>query len=180
MRLVEDTQQILHMVTHLMGNHIGIREIAVGTQVTLHRGEERQVDIQTLVGRAIERTYLRITCTTTGIHTTGIEHHLWGNILAPHLLEHLGPHILCTCEDLTGELRQCLLLFCELSLTVLRGNILTLSHLLTHIINHVTDISSPEESHQSDNHDTANTQTGSCATSHTATVIYIITFSSTV
>ena len=32
MSLTQITQQILHVVTHFMGNHIGIGEVAISTQ----------------------------------------------------------------------------------------------------------------------------------------------------
>ena len=45
MGLAQYAQQVLHVVAHLMGDDVGIGEVAVGTQLPLHGGEEAQVDV---------------------------------------------------------------------------------------------------------------------------------------
>ena len=46
------------MMADLVGNDISVgKGIALNTKLTLHLREERQIDIQFLVARAIERTY---------------------------------------------------------------------------------------------------------------------------
>jgi hypothetical protein len=44
------------MMPHLMGNNVGIREVAVGAKLSLHRGKEAKVDVKLLVARTVERS----------------------------------------------------------------------------------------------------------------------------
>ena len=46
----QGSQQVLHMVAHLVGNHVGIGEISARTQLAFHTGEKGEVDIDALVG----------------------------------------------------------------------------------------------------------------------------------
>ena len=46
----QGSQQVLHMVAHLVGNHVGIGEIPARAQLAFHAGEEGEVDIDALVG----------------------------------------------------------------------------------------------------------------------------------
>ena len=50
MGLVEGSEQVLDMVSDLVGDHIGVCEVAVCSEGLLHRGEEAEVEIDRLVG----------------------------------------------------------------------------------------------------------------------------------
>ena len=47
--LVQDAELVLHMMAYLMRNYVCIRKISACAQLTLHLGEERQVNVQFLV-----------------------------------------------------------------------------------------------------------------------------------
>ena len=50
MGFAEGTCEVLHVVTNLMGDDVGIgKGISLDTQLTLHLREEREVDIELLV-----------------------------------------------------------------------------------------------------------------------------------
>ena len=55
--LVGDAEQVLHMVANLMRDHIGLGEIARCAELVLHVLVEGEVDVDLLVGRAIERAH---------------------------------------------------------------------------------------------------------------------------
>ena len=50
MGLVEGSEQVLDMVSDLVGDHIGVCKVAVCSEGLLHRGEEAEVEIDRLVG----------------------------------------------------------------------------------------------------------------------------------
>ena len=72
--LVADTQQVLHMVTDLVGNDIGLGKITGRTVPLFKVPEERQVEIHLVVRRAVERTHRSGRHATGGLHGTA-EHH---------------------------------------------------------------------------------------------------------
>ena len=55
--LPERAQKILDVMTDLMGDHVGVGQVAVRSDLPLHRGEEAEVDIDALVGGTVERPY---------------------------------------------------------------------------------------------------------------------------
>ena len=117
MDLGKNTGQILHMVTHFVRYHVGIGEVATGSQLLLHGGEEREVDVELLVAWAIERTHSCRTLSTGGSCSVGIEHHLRHYILSPVLAENLSPYVFCTSQYLGRELSHCLFFLGKLGLT---------------------------------------------------------------
>ena len=73
-RLVElrqDADQVLHVMTNLMRDHIGFRELAgfaaAAVEAHLHVLEERGVEIDALIGRTIERPHRRLRETAGGL-----------------------------------------------------------------------------------------------------------------
>ncbi len=50
------TRQILHVVSHLMRDNIGLREISGGAESLSHFVEEREVEIYLVITRTIKRT----------------------------------------------------------------------------------------------------------------------------
>ncbi|MNE00383.1 hypothetical protein D3C80_927910 [compost metagenome] len=53
--LGRDAEQGLHMVADFVGDHVGLGEVAGGRETLLHFAEEAHVQVDLLVGRAIER-----------------------------------------------------------------------------------------------------------------------------
>src|SRR4030095_541800 len=57
LHLAGDAQLVLHVVAHLVGNDVGVGNVAGGAQPLLQGVVEVQVDVDLLVGRAIERAH---------------------------------------------------------------------------------------------------------------------------
>ena len=76
MGVVEYSQQILHMVSHLVCNDVGIGKVAIGTQLSLHLCEEGEVDVYALVGRAVEGPRRSRSSTAARLYATGEEYQL--------------------------------------------------------------------------------------------------------
>ena len=147
MGLVERSQEVLHVVAYLVGNDVGVGKIAtLDTQLALHLGEERQVNIQLLVARAIEGTDGSRSRATGRLHLIREQHQRRRRIGTSHLLEHLSPYILRTSQNLTRELCQLLLL---LSKVLLIDGLSTLRHLfLNTLYNSLHGVASAHPSKQ--------------------------------
>src|SRR5262245_24708789 len=63
---IADAEQILHVMTNFMRDHVGLCEIASGTQAVLEFMEKSKVDVNALVFRTIERTGRATGETATG------------------------------------------------------------------------------------------------------------------
>ena len=109
----EVSHQVFDVVAHLMRDDVCIGEIAVRAELLLHRREEGKVDIEFLVGRAVEGAHGRLPLAAAGRSRARVEHEGRGLIGLSHLLEHLRPDILRRGEDLLGEGGELLLLFGE-------------------------------------------------------------------
>ena len=81
------------MVTHFVGDHIGLCEITGSLEALGHFLEEAHVQINLLVGRAIERPTGRRGETASGIDLATKQHQGWVLIVAPGLLENLAPRV---------------------------------------------------------------------------------------
>ena len=182
MCLTENAQQVLHVVTHFMGDDVGIREVAVSTNLALHGGEETQVDVEFLVARAIEWSYCRRCCTAGRVDAVGKEHQRGRRILATHLLEHLAPNVLGGCQHLARELSELLLLFRELTLAVhLLFLHLSETTLLDYVSYYIAEIASAQECEQGNQQNTAKAaDTGFSRRRHTAAILDVLAFSSSV
>ena len=179
MSLIERAQQVLHVVTHLMGNDVSIRKVTIGPQLTLHLGEEREVDVQFLVTRAIEGAHRTAGLPTGRRHTVREQHQRGRRVLAAHLLEDLGPDVLGRSQNLTRELGQGLFLLGKLALTLdlflLDGR---QPALLYHVADYVAQVSPVHQGHQGHNDDTCQaSEAGLCATAHAAAVFHVRAFS---
>ena len=71
-RLTQNAEFVLHMVAHLVGDDVGVGKVAVGPKLLAHAAEERQVDVQALVGRAVERTHLGAALSAAGACATSV------------------------------------------------------------------------------------------------------------
>ena len=170
------------MVSHLVGDDVSISEVAVSTKLALHRCEEREVNVQGLVSRAVEWSYGSIAGTTTRLHTTSVEHHARGDIrLAQLLLEHVAPYILGTGEHLRGEECQLLLFLGELTFLLIAGRDVLVrdSFQTTSLLESLKDVAACEPSHQARNDDSTDAAySGLRCSTHTPTIVDIRAFSS--
>src|SRR5574343_1132685 len=55
-----DAQQVLHVVAQLVGDHVGLGEVARRAEAALEGFVEAQIDVHLLVGRAVERPHGRL------------------------------------------------------------------------------------------------------------------------
>ena len=110
-RLVQRAQQVLHVVAHLMRNHIGVGKVAIGPELLLHAGEEGEVDIEFFVGRAVERPHGGLALPAGSAGGAGIKHQRGGFIRAyPIVHEIVAPNVFRRGKDLAGEFGQGLIL----------------------------------------------------------------------
>ena len=174
------TSEVLHMVTNLMGNDVGVcKRVTLNAQLTLHLREERQVDIEFLVARAIERTDGCRCRAAGGVHLIAEQHERRILVLTPAILsKHLGPDVLCAGQNLLALCCQCLLLLGEALLT--DGFCGCLHLLLHHVLNDVAQVSSLHEGHQSNDDNTSQaTDSGLGTRAHSAAIFHVRAFSST-
>ncbi len=92
--LARDTEQVLHVMADLVGDHVGLRELARRMEALGELVEEREVDIDALVGRAIERPHRRLTLAAGGLRGIAEQHQTRLLVLPAHLLEEVAPHVL--------------------------------------------------------------------------------------
>ncbi len=92
------------MVAHLVGDHVGLGEIARGAEARLQVAEEREVDVELLVAGTVEGAHGRLPHAAGRAHLPVIENQRRGAVLAVRLLEDLAPDVLGAAENLGDEL----------------------------------------------------------------------------
>ena len=96
--LVGDAHQVLHMVAHLVGDDIGLGEVAGRAQVALQGVVERQVDVDLLVARAVERPHGGL-AGAAGRGPTAAEQHQLGPLVGGAVfLEDGRPGVFRVCQ----------------------------------------------------------------------------------
>ena len=58
--LLRDAEQRLHVMADLVGDHVGLREVAGRAEAIAQVAVEVEIDVDLLVGRAVERTHRRL------------------------------------------------------------------------------------------------------------------------
>src|SRR5215468_131628 len=76
LRPLLDAQQLLEVVADLVGEHIGLREVAGSAEPLPELAIERQVDVGVLVGRAVERADRARRSAAPGVDRAGEQHQL--------------------------------------------------------------------------------------------------------
>src|SRR5579862_3165121 len=97
---VENPEQSLHMVTHLVRDHVRMRELAGRAELARHDVEEAQIQVDAPVIRAIERAGSRIAVPARGGIGIAIEQQLRILVRAPEFREGMTPDYLSTAQDL--------------------------------------------------------------------------------
>ena len=67
--LLRGPEQRLHVMSHLVGDHVGLREVAGRAEALAQVTVEGEVDVDLLVARAVEGTHRRLR------HAAGRAHH---------------------------------------------------------------------------------------------------------
>ncbi len=91
------------MVTDLMGDHVGLGEIAGGGEAPGHVVEELQVEIDLLVAGAVERADRRAGETAGRVHPAAKQHQGRIAVLRAALLEQRAPSVLGVAEHGADE-----------------------------------------------------------------------------
>ncbi len=89
-----DAQQPLHMVADLVRDHVGLRKVARRTEPPGQRVEETQVDVDLLVGRAVERAHRRLALAAGGARRAAEQHQPRRLVGTPGGAELCGPDVL--------------------------------------------------------------------------------------
>ena len=161
-----------------MGYHIGVGEIAIGSERAAHILEKGQVDVDRLIGRTIERAYRSIGIAAAARCRTGVKHEPRRLILTTHTAENFGPHILGARKYLLGEVGKRLLFGRGLILLAgIRHHLLRSSRELRKNSAYVTAEKSNDESHE-DSYYAASGQNTSGSAS--APIVDVRTFASSV
>ena len=96
---VGDAEQVLHVVTDLVRDHVRLREIARRAEPPLELSEERQVDVHLAVRRAVERPDRRRVESARRGDLVREQHQRRQLILAPHARQLRTPDVLGRRQD---------------------------------------------------------------------------------
>ena len=69
-----DTQKMLHMVSHFMGDDIALGKISAPAQFVSHILEKREIEIHALVGGTVEWPHRRLAVAAGGWRGATVEH----------------------------------------------------------------------------------------------------------
>ena len=102
--LAKGAGELLHVVSYLVGDHIGLGEIAWRMEAGLQVAEKREVDVELFIAGTIEGAHGGLPRAAGGAHLPVIEDQGRGAVLAIRLLEDPAPHGLGAAENLRDEL----------------------------------------------------------------------------
>ena len=94
------------MVTHLVGDNVGIGKVAIGADLALHALKELQVEIHRFVRRTIEWSTCRGSISAARADSIAEDDHLRRVVGATHLGKLFGPHVFRAGEDALAESHQ--------------------------------------------------------------------------
>ena len=103
--LVHDAELVLHVVADLVGDDVGLGELAGCAQALLEHLVEAQVDVDLLVVRAVERPHRRLALAARRRPAAREEDELRRLVGPARLAEDVGPDDLGAAQDLRDELR---------------------------------------------------------------------------
>ncbi len=108
--LAEAAAEVLYVMRDLMGDDIGLGEIARGAKALLQVAEKREVDVQLFVARTVERPHRRLSHAAGGAHLPFIQNKRGRTVAKARILEHAAPHLLGAaehfCDELPGLVRR--------------------------------------------------------------------------
>ncbi|MEZ4398722.1 MAG: hypothetical protein R3B06_01790 [Kofleriaceae bacterium] len=111
--LVVGAQQVLQVVAVLVGQHVGLGEVARGAEPVAQVAVEAHVDVGVGVGRAIERPDVGRGLAAPGVDRAGEHAEDGGLVREPVGSEHLGEGALDIVDDVVDEVVQLLLVGVE-------------------------------------------------------------------
>src|SRR5690606_20602640 len=72
--LSHHSQHVLYVVSNFVGDHVGLGEVARRIQFSRQLIEEAQIQVDPLIGRAVERAHGRLTGTAGSASEVGKQH----------------------------------------------------------------------------------------------------------
>ena len=109
LHLVRDPQQVLHVMTHFMRDHVGLGEVPLRPVALAEFVEKRQIEIDLAVGRTVERPHLGLTDAAGAARGAGVEHHAGLAVLRAARLEDRPPGVLGVGQHHRHEARHLVL-----------------------------------------------------------------------
>src|SRR5436190_6667633 len=110
LHLVGNAQQRLDVVADLVGDDVGLREVARRVKALLQLPVEVEIDVNLVVERAVEGPHCRLADATTGAYGAGEQHQLRLLVGLAAGLEHALPHVLRIGEHTAHEARHLIVL----------------------------------------------------------------------
>ena len=166
------------MVSHLVGNDVGVGKIAVGAYVAFHIGEKREVDIHRLVGRAVERTHRRCSAAAAALHAACEEHQFGRDVFLANLFKFGSPYVFGASQHLACKLSQFVLLSRRF---VCRGRVSAKVEVAAaNDVEHIAKVAAHQQHHNSHHGNAADAQFAKRkhATAATASVVDVAAFAS--
>jgi len=107
--LLEGAGLLLHVVTDLVRDDVGLREVARSAEAPLQIAEEREVEVELLVAGTVERPHRGLAHAARRAHLPVVQHECRCSIARPRSCEQIAPHILGAAQHLGHELPQLIL-----------------------------------------------------------------------
>ncbi len=104
--VVHDAEQVLHVVPELVGDHVGLSEVAGRGEPRAEVAEEPEIEIDLAVERAVERPRLRGADAATGPRGPVEEHEPRRLVLLARVREGRRPRALHVLHDEGGEVLE--------------------------------------------------------------------------
>src|SRR5947209_7643950 len=108
--LVADPQQLLHVMAELVGDDVGLRELARRAEAVAQLAVEAEVDVDLLIGRTVEGAHGGLGKAAAGAYGVGEEDEPGVPVGLSRFREDLGPGLLVVVEDEGDELDELVLL----------------------------------------------------------------------
>src|SRR5690349_20435852 len=99
-------EEVLHVMTDLVRDHVRLREIAGRTETVTQRAEEAEIEVELLVLRTVERSDGGAGGPTRGLDGAGVQDELRFAILRAQVAEDGAPCVLGVGEDDRHEVTQ--------------------------------------------------------------------------
>src|SRR6185436_15830614 len=87
-------EQVLHVVSDLVGDHVGLREVAGRAEPVTQRAEEAEIEVELMVGRTVERSDRRARRAARRLDGAREEDELRVAVLLAEVAEDLAPGVL--------------------------------------------------------------------------------------
>src|SRR5215831_4307708 len=94
-----DAEQVLDVMADLVGDEVGLGEVARGPDLVTQIAIERQIDIELVIARTVEGAHRRLGEAASRLHGAAEQHEARLLVAPTHPVEELAPRILRIGED---------------------------------------------------------------------------------